>query len=143
MLPGVQGREHIQRGRQIHPDQVRELEQAQTDQGDLPALHVCHRHHQHTVRVRCSHRRHRQEESAGVRTLLAYTTLPLPRPHNHSYADTTTTHMTPHHGTWNPFWLDTPPPKPRPPSPHLSTMTTTWVVAASVVTMMYVLCVSI
>ena len=56
--------------RQLHPAQVRELEQAEGHEGGVHALHVRHRHQQHRLRLRRRHGRHHQEQPQGLRTLL-------------------------------------------------------------------------
>lgn len=76
LLPGVHGFQHVRGGIELHPDEVREPEQAERPEGDLHAPDVRHRHHQHPVRVRRRVGRDHQKQPEGLWSVLSHTPTP-------------------------------------------------------------------
>lgn len=62
--------QQLRRSRRVHPQQVWGPEQEERNQGDLPSLHLCHRHEERAVRFRRRHRRHHQKQPEGLWALL-------------------------------------------------------------------------
>lgn len=70
LLPRVYRFQHVRGSVQLHPDEVREPQQAERPEGDLHPPDVRHRHQQHPVRVRRRLGRDHQEQPQGLRTVL-------------------------------------------------------------------------
>ena len=62
--------EHVRGHGGLHPDEVREPQQAQGPEGGLHPLHLRHRHQQHRIRLRRRHGRHHQEQPQRLRPIL-------------------------------------------------------------------------
>lgn len=70
LLPRVYRLQHVRGSIQLHPDEVREPQQAERPEGNLHPPDVRHRHQQHPVRVRRRLGRDHQEQPQGLRTVL-------------------------------------------------------------------------
>ena len=65
--------QHLRGGSRLHSVPVWRPEQEKGHQGDLHPLHLCHRHQERAVCVRCRHWRHHQEQPEGLRPFLKVT----------------------------------------------------------------------